>query len=185
MCKKRQFKFIALLIPGPKNPKGNLDIYMQPLIKELVQLWNEGLVTYYVLLRQNFLIKVVLLWTVSDFLAYSMLSGWMIAGKLACPHCMEHTKSFRLTHGNKQSWFDCHRQFLPMDHKFRRNKTAFYKNREEFSKPPPNLTGEQLWARVSSLPTAAEHKGNQVDMGILTIGLDVAYFGNSHIGERY
>ena len=28
MCKKRQFKFIALLIPGPKNPKANLDIYM-------------------------------------------------------------------------------------------------------------------------------------------------------------
>ena len=45
MCKKRQFKFIALLIPGPKNSKGNLDIYMQPLIEELVQLWNEGLVT--------------------------------------------------------------------------------------------------------------------------------------------
>jgi len=28
MCKKRQFMFIALLIPGPKNPKGNLDIYL-------------------------------------------------------------------------------------------------------------------------------------------------------------
>jgi len=35
--------FIALLIPGPKNPKGNVDTYMQPLIEELVQLWNKGI----------------------------------------------------------------------------------------------------------------------------------------------
>jgi len=28
LCKKRQFMFIALLIPGPRNLKGNLDIYL-------------------------------------------------------------------------------------------------------------------------------------------------------------
>ena len=95
----------------------------------------------------------------SDFPAYGMLSGWMTAGRLACPYCMEHTKAFRLAHGKKQSWFDCHRQFLPPDHKFRHNKSAFYKNREDHSPPPPKLTGEQVWSRVSSLPTASEHKG--------------------------
>ena len=36
MCVKKQFMFISLLIPGPRNPKGYLDIYMQPLIKELL-----------------------------------------------------------------------------------------------------------------------------------------------------
>ena len=61
--------------PGPKSPKGNLDIYMQPLIEELVQLWNEGVLTYDVSLRQNFVLKAVILWTVSDFPAYGMLSG--------------------------------------------------------------------------------------------------------------
>jgi len=88
MCKKRQLKFITLLIPGPKNPKGNLDIYMQPLIEELKQLWNEGIPTYDVSLRQNFIMKVAILWTVSDFPVYGMLSGWMTAGRLACPYCM-------------------------------------------------------------------------------------------------
>ena len=67
MCKKRQFMFIVFLIPGPKNLKGNLDIYVQPLIKELVQLWNEGILIYDVSLKQNFLMKVVILWIVSDF----------------------------------------------------------------------------------------------------------------------
>jgi len=151
--------FIALLIPGPKNPKGNLDIYMQPLIEELVQLWNEGMPTYDVFLRQNFLMKVAILWIVSDCPAYGMLSSWMTAGSLACPYCMEHTKAFRLACRNKQSWFDCHRQFLPNDHRFRRNKSAFYQNREDHSEPPPMLTGEQVWSRMSSLPRAADHKG--------------------------
>ncbi|XP_056691843.1 uncharacterized protein [Spinacia oleracea] len=35
MCMKRPFMFLSLLVPGPKNPKGNLDVYMQPLIEEL------------------------------------------------------------------------------------------------------------------------------------------------------
>ena len=85
MCKKRQFMFITLLIPDPKNPKGNLDIYMQPLIEKLLQLWNEGIPTYDVSLRQNFIMKVVILWTMSDFPAYDILSGWITAGRLACP----------------------------------------------------------------------------------------------------
>jgi len=51
MCKKGQFKLITLLIPGSKNPKGNIDIYMQPLIEELKQLWNEGIPTYDISLR--------------------------------------------------------------------------------------------------------------------------------------
>jgi len=41
--------------------------------------------------------KVVLLWTVSDFPAYGMLSSWMTAGRLACPYCMEHTKALTMT----------------------------------------------------------------------------------------
>ncbi|XP_021737588.1 uncharacterized protein LOC110704118 [Chenopodium quinoa] len=39
MCMKKPFMFLSLLVPGPKNPKGNLDVYMQPLIEELKQLW--------------------------------------------------------------------------------------------------------------------------------------------------
>jgi len=105
-CDPLQFIFIALLIPGPKNPKENLDIYMQPLIEELVQLFNEGILTYDVFLMQNFLMKVAILWSGSDFRAYAMLSGWMTVGRLACSYCMENTKAFRLAHGNKQSWFD-------------------------------------------------------------------------------
>ena len=56
------------------------------------------------------------MWTISDFPAYSMLSGWSTAGRLACPYCMEDSDSFKLNKSGKQSWFDNHRKFLELDH---------------------------------------------------------------------
>jgi len=101
--------FLSLLILGPRNPKGNLDIYMQPLIEEVTHFWEVGIMTFDIARKQNFNMKVAMMWTVSDFPAYGMLSGWMMAGRLLYPYYMEKTKSFRLKHGNKHSWFDCHR----------------------------------------------------------------------------
>ncbi|CAK8544012.1 unnamed protein product [Lathyrus sativus] len=74
-----------------------------------------------------------------------MLSGWSTAGIFACPVCKGGLKAFSLEKGKKRSWFDCHRQFLPRDHAFRRNKVMFYKNRIETREPPPRLSGEQVW----------------------------------------
>jgi len=96
---------------------------------------------------------------VSDFPAYGILSGWMTFGRLACPYCTEHIKTFWVAYGNKQSWFDYHRQFLPKDHRFWHNKSVFYENREDHPEPLPILIGKQVWSRVSSLPTAVDHKG--------------------------
>jgi len=44
----------------------------------------------------------------SDFPVYGMLSAWMTVDRLSCPYYMEKTKSFRLKHGKKHSWFDYH-----------------------------------------------------------------------------
>jgi len=156
MCMKRQFMFLSLLIPGPKNPKGNLDVYMQPLIQELKQLWEVGANTYDISVKQNFNLRAAVLWTVSDFPAFGMLSGWATAGKKACPYCMEKTKAFWLKHGGKVTWFDCHRQFLPSDHTFRNSKTAFCKNKVEKGSPPHIMSGEELWECVKELPKATD-----------------------------
>jgi hypothetical protein len=42
-----------------------------------------------------------LMWTINDFPAYEMLSGWSMHGKLACPYCMENNKAFTLPNGGK------------------------------------------------------------------------------------
>ncbi|KAG8378476.1 hypothetical protein BUALT_Bualt08G0141100 [Buddleja alternifolia] len=93
------------------------------------------------------------MWTVSDFPAYGMLSGWSTHGKLSCPYCMSGIKSFRLKHGRKPCFFDCHRQFLPLNHPYRYQKDNFTKGRIEIDPPFIRLTGEELEAVVASLPT--------------------------------
>ena len=32
---KEEFMFLTMLIPEPNNPKGKIDVFMQPLIEEL------------------------------------------------------------------------------------------------------------------------------------------------------
>ena len=67
-------------------------------------------------------LRVALMWTISDFPGYAMLSGWSTASPLACSYCMGHSKAFTLSKSGKQSWFDTHRKFLLADHIFRRNR---------------------------------------------------------------
>lgn len=153
MCMKREFMFLTILIPGPNHPKRSLDVFLQPLIEELNGLWTDGVESYDVSLKQNFTLRAMLLWTISDFPAYAMLSGWTTHGRLACPYCMGDTEAFWLKHGRKTCWFDCHRRFLPKDHPLRRYKKNFKKNKVVDSDPPTIYSGEDLWSdHVMGLP---------------------------------
>nr|XP_016453702.1 PREDICTED: uncharacterized protein LOC107778035 [Nicotiana tabacum] len=156
LCMTSPYLFLTCIVPGPRNPKSLIDVYMQPLIDELKLLWHEGVETYDISTKQNFRLHAALIWTINDFPAYGMLSGWSIAGKLACPTCMEETKAFTLKHGGKNTWFDCHRRFLPMDHQFRRNTSASMKNQTDFEEPPSPLSPEEIWNRVRFLPKVTE-----------------------------
>ena len=71
LCMKSEYMFLTVIVPGPNNPKFKIDIFLQPLIEELKQLWNMGVETYDVDKKQNFLMRVALLWTISDFPAYA------------------------------------------------------------------------------------------------------------------
>ncbi|KAM3281368.1 hypothetical protein P3S67_028389 [Capsicum chacoense] len=42
MCMKEAYMFLTIIVPGPNNPKHKIDIYLQPLIKELTLLWETG-----------------------------------------------------------------------------------------------------------------------------------------------
>ncbi|XP_065867486.1 uncharacterized protein [Euphorbia lathyris] len=148
MCMKDKHMFLTALVPGPNNPKQNIDVFLQPLISELVNLWDYGVDTYDVSLKQNFTLRAVLMWTISDFPAYSMLSGWSTAGKSACPYCMEHSNAFSLPNGRKVSWFDNHRKFLPPNHTYRNNKTKFRRNCVERRHRPLIKTGQEILSEI-------------------------------------
>ncbi|XP_049410510.1 uncharacterized protein LOC125873672 [Solanum stenotomum] len=103
VCMTSPYIFLNCVIPGPSNPKSEIDVYLQPLIDELKLLWSDGVETWDISRKQNFNMCATLMWTINDFPAYGMLSGWMTVGKLACPYCMEDTKSFTVKHGRKNS----------------------------------------------------------------------------------
>ena len=75
MCMTSPYIFLNCVIPGPRNPKVLIDVYFQPLIDELKQLWVQGVETFDVSLKQNFNLRAALMWTINDFPAYGMLSG--------------------------------------------------------------------------------------------------------------
>jgi hypothetical protein len=101
--------FLTVIIPGLNNLKHKVNVFLQPLIDELNKLWSEGVPTYDISKKQNFQLWTALLWTINDFPAYGMLSGWSTTGRLAYPYRMEYIKSFQLQFGDKTSWFNCHR----------------------------------------------------------------------------
>ncbi|XP_016199365.1 uncharacterized protein LOC107640353 [Arachis ipaensis] len=104
MCMKQEYFMLSLLIPGPKSPGNDIDVYLQPLIEELKELWELGIETYDAARNKTFQMHAALLWTISDFPAYAMLSGWSTKGKLACPSCNYGTCSSYLTHSQKMCY---------------------------------------------------------------------------------
>ena len=92
MCMKQTFFQLSMLIPGPKSPKNDIDVYLQPLIEELTDLWIEGVVTYHASSKQNFQMHAAVLWTICDFFAYANLLGWSTEGEKACPSCNKDTE---------------------------------------------------------------------------------------------
>ena len=144
MCLKKEVMFLTVIVPGPKNPSQLIDVFLQPLVKELLELWNDGVHTYDVSTKTNFLMRAALMWTVSDFPAYGMLSGWGTHGATACPHCMDDIDTFWLRNSRKMTWFDCHRRFLPRYSSLRRDPNKFRRGKTVSNGPPRVKTGVEI-----------------------------------------
>ena len=43
---KEAYMFLSVIVPGPNNPKNKIDVFLQPLMVELKQLWDVGVQTY-------------------------------------------------------------------------------------------------------------------------------------------
>jgi hypothetical protein len=41
MCMKRKFSMMPVLIQGPKQPSKDIDVYLRPLVDELLLLWKK------------------------------------------------------------------------------------------------------------------------------------------------
>ncbi|XP_076930815.1 uncharacterized protein LOC143595759 [Bidens hawaiensis] len=131
LCMKESSFMLTLLIPGPKSPGKDMDIFLKPLVDELKPLWQEGLHTKDAMTNTFFTMKAALLWAINDFPACSSLSGWSGQGYNACPTCNEDTSSVYAS--NKVVYLG-HRRFLDANHRWR---TSLGFNGEPETKAPP------------------------------------------------
>ena len=61
MCMKDSYFIMSTLIPGPKAPRNDIDVYLQPLIDELKELWEKGVETYDASMKETFQLHVSIL----------------------------------------------------------------------------------------------------------------------------
>ncbi|XP_021734985.1 uncharacterized protein LOC110701677 [Chenopodium quinoa] len=140
---KSKYNITPLIIPGPPSLGYDIDVYLQPLIEELKELWEVGVDTYDAVKDETFSLKASLLWTISDFPAYAMLSGWSTKGEFACPNCNHKTWSKYLKYSGKMCYMG-HRRSLKENHHWRRNKRAFDGNVETRPPPPTRFSGSEV-----------------------------------------
>ena len=112
-CMNMEFSMMSLLILGPISPRKDIDLYLQPLVDELKELWEIGVETYDASKGENFQMRATLLWTINDFPAYGMMSGWSTKGYMACLTCNKDICSLGL---RSKICYMGYRHFLPSNH---------------------------------------------------------------------
>jgi hypothetical protein len=91
MATKWSFMLLALLIPGKEQVKlENIDVYLQPLIDELQELWQPGVLAWDLSKQPNdqlFNLRAMVIWTINDYPRNGLFSGCAYQGYKACPLC--------------------------------------------------------------------------------------------------
>ncbi|XP_058100727.1 uncharacterized protein LOC131245347 [Magnolia sinica] len=62
LCMKPQFTMLTLLIEGPRQPGKDIDVYLEPLIDELQDLWRKGIMTFDAYHGNMFNMRAILRW---------------------------------------------------------------------------------------------------------------------------
>ncbi|XP_020963360.1 uncharacterized protein LOC110264992 [Arachis ipaensis] len=147
-CMRPSSFLLSMIIPGPKMPGNNIDVYLQSLITELKQLWG-GVDTYDASEKKTFKLHAALMWTISDFPGLGNLSGWNTYGGKACPTCNLDAESKRLTFSQK--WcFMGYRHFLNQGHRFRQDRVRF-DGKVEVRGPPVTLSGGDILRQLDNV----------------------------------
>nr|AAR87173.1 putative transposase [Oryza sativa Japonica Group]ABF98060.1 transposon protein, putative, CACTA, En/Spm sub-class [Oryza sativa Japonica Group] len=126
-------------VDGPENPGIDIDVFLEPLLKDMADLWKEGLKVWDEYLREYFTVKAIIFVTINDYPAMFSVSG-QIKGKTGCVICLNGTY-YRYLPGSNKTVYMQHRRFLRTNHKYRKMKAEF--DGTEETDPSPKPTSEE------------------------------------------
>ena len=130
----------------------NIGVFISPLVKELLQLWH-GVQAFDFSQpagSRTFTLNVLVMWTISDFPAFGLISGLCCKGYKGCPSCgkdidarmakMDDMLPNRGTKGSKVVYGGI-RRYLPRHHPYRRNR-RFNGQEEHRDRPQVQTQGD-------------------------------------------
>lgn len=97
---KDPYMMMTLLILGVRSSGNEIDVYLEPLIVELKDMWNHSVRMYDALTWSYFQMHATLCWIGNDFIAYGNLLGWGTKGNLTYPNYNYQTIYKHLRHGS-------------------------------------------------------------------------------------
>ena len=85
LCLKRKFIMMPVLIEGPKEPSNDTDMFLQPLMDDLLLLWKEeGVHVWDEYKQESFNLRALLFVCINDWPALAKLSGQSNMGYMGC-----------------------------------------------------------------------------------------------------
>lgn len=148
---KKFFISMCILISGKHSPTSkNMDVFLRPLMRELLELWTGVQALDYSQPEGSraFSLRALVMWTITDFPAYGLISGLCCKGYKGCPPCGPETEARmagtgdllndRRTKGSKLVYGGI-RRYLPRHHPYRRNKR--FNGTHEHRTTPNVVTG--------------------------------------------
>ncbi|XP_004298283.1 PREDICTED: uncharacterized protein LOC101305844 [Fragaria vesca subsp. vesca] len=130
----------------PKSPEKCLDVYLRPLIDELNGLWENGALIFDKHTGTSFIMRASLMWTISDFPGYGMLSSHTNKGYKACPLYLTDINSS--CHADRVCYMGA-RRWLPDDHEWRLD-TVNFDGQQEFGLKPREWSGDEILDLLNS-----------------------------------
>ena len=151
---KKFFMSLCILILDKKSPTAkNIGVFIRPLLKELLQLWHGVPALDFSKAQgsRNFTLRAVVMWTISDFPAYGLISGLCCKGYKGCPSCSidndarmaktgdmlpnKRAKGSKIVYGGM-------RRYLPRYHPYRCNRR--FNGQVEHRERPRIQTGQDI-----------------------------------------
>ncbi|WVZ76715.1 hypothetical protein U9M48_024667 [Paspalum notatum var. saurae] len=84
-CMEQSNFMMCLLIPGKESLGKDIDLFLEPLIEELLELWR-GVSILDALTGKSFDLHVAVIWCIHDYIALNTLSSRVTRGYYACVH---------------------------------------------------------------------------------------------------
>jgi hypothetical protein len=96
LCHKRKYLMLSILIQGSKQTGTDIDAFLEPLMEDMVKLWNEG-----VHMWEYFTLYAIIFVCIHDAPGGFTLSGQTKGKSGACHICVDGTASVYLPSSRK------------------------------------------------------------------------------------